>query len=122
GAGVWCRGSGLLRSVPNRVDRYVGSAVGFARKRHGTGLGGKEGMVLAHPDIDARMPLGAALTDDDVARNHGFAAELLDAEALGFGIATVTRGTASFLVCHGFSPSVPELFSLSLGFLVDLGA
>src|SRR5690606_23272617 len=106
-AGAWCRGTGLFRSFRNRVHRYVGSAVGFACKRHGAGLGRKEGMVLAHADVDARMPLGAALTDDDVAGDDGFAAELLDAEALGFGIATVTRGTASFLVCHGFSPSVP---------------
>ncbi len=40
----------------------------------------EERMVLAHADIGAGMPFGAALTHDDVARNHGFRAELLDAE------------------------------------------
>lgn len=34
-------------------------------------------MVFAHADILARMILGAALTDDDVARNNSLSAGLL---------------------------------------------
>src|SRR5690606_34818842 len=60
-------------------------------------------MVDADADAGARMPLRAALADDDVARNHGLAAELLDAETSASRIATVAGGTACLLVCHGAS-------------------
>ena len=45
---------------------------GFARvkERECAFNQGKNGMVFAHADILARMILGAALTDDDVARNN----------------------------------------------------
>jgi hypothetical protein len=43
----------------------------------------------AHTDAGAGMPFGAALADDDVARNHSFAAELLDAKASASGVTTV---------------------------------
>ena len=46
-------------------------------------------IVLAHADIFAGLPLGAALTDDDVAGDHMFAAELLDAEPFAGCIAPV---------------------------------
>ena len=42
----------------------------------------KKRMILAQADVVARVPLGAALTHDDVAGANGFAAELLHAEAL----------------------------------------
>ena len=42
----------------------------------------KQGMVLAQADVVARVPLRAALADDDVAGDDVLAAELLDAEAL----------------------------------------
>src|SRR5690606_19159105 len=106
----WC-GSGLFRCFLNRVYRYIGSAVGFTRKRDRTCLRGKQGMVAAHADVHAWVPGRAALTRNDVARNDDLAAELLDTKALRLGIATVTRGTASFFVCHGSSPSVPEFLS-----------
>ena len=42
---------------------------------------GEESMVGAHADIKAGVPGGAALTRDDVAGNHVFAAIRLDAKA-----------------------------------------
>ena len=42
----------------------------------------EQSMVRAHADIKAGMPGGAALASDNVARNHVFTAEGLDAEAL----------------------------------------
>ena len=51
---------------------------------------GKQRVILAHPDIVARMNLGAALAHNDVAGKNGFAAELLDAKTATCGIATVT--------------------------------
>jgi hypothetical protein len=49
----------------------------------------EEGMIGADADISAGVELGAALTDQDVAGNNGFAAELLDAETTTRGVATV---------------------------------
>ena len=42
-------------------------------------------------DIAARLHLGAALADDDVAGDDRLAARLLQAEAPAFGIAAVAR-------------------------------
>src|SRR4029453_2840444 len=72
----------------------------------------KEGVFLADADIGAGVPLGAALTHEDVAGEHLLATELLHAEAPSCGIATVARGTASLLMCHCFSPS-PLSYSFS---------
>jgi hypothetical protein len=49
-----------------------------------------ERMIVAHTDADARIELGAALSNEDVARLDHFAAVLLDSEALRVRIATVT--------------------------------
>src|SRR5438128_773345 len=60
----------------------------------------KQGMILAQADVVARVPLGAALTHDDVAGAHGFAAELFHAEALALTVAAVAGRAACLLVCH----------------------
>ena len=52
----------------------------------------------------------AALADDDVARLHSLAGEHLHAETLCAGIAAVTAGTETFLVCHG----IPSLCLLGV--------
>ena len=83
GAGVVVRNR-LLRGFGDRIYRYVGAAIGFLAEGDGAGFERKKRVILAHADIDAGMPGRAALTNDDVARNDGFAAELLHAEALGF--------------------------------------
>src|SRR6476646_5983627 len=57
-------------------------------------------MVLAQADVVARVPLGAALTHDDVAGAHGLAAELLHAEALALTVAAVAGRAACLLMCH----------------------
>src|SRR5579859_1239506 len=46
------------------------------------------------------MELGAALTDDDVAGNDGFATELLDAEATARGVAAVAGRSACLFMSH----------------------
>src|SRR5690606_13978984 len=97
-----------------REYRHEHLGIGAGLERHGAGNEGIDGMVDADTDARARMPFGAALADDDVARNYGFAAELLDAEASASRIATVAGGTACFLVCHGAS----SLFLVGLGGLL----
>src|SRR5689334_18275264 len=57
-------------------------------------------MVLAQADVVARVPLGAALAHDDVAREDGFPTELLHAEALALTVAAVAGRAACFLMCH----------------------
>jgi hypothetical protein len=57
-------------------------------------------VIFAHVDVNAWVPLGATLADDDVARNDNFATELLYAEALAARIATVFNGSLSFLMSH----------------------
>ena len=42
----------------------------------------EQGVILAHADVLARVEVGATLTNDDVAGDDGFAAELLDADLL----------------------------------------
>jgi hypothetical protein len=61
---------------------------------------GEERVVGALFDVLAGVKLGAALTDDDLARADGFAAEALDAEALGNGIATELGRAAGFTMGH----------------------
>jgi hypothetical protein len=65
------------------------SSAEFRRESDAAGRRRKEGMVFAHADIDARMPGGPALTNDDVAGNYGLIAELLDPEAPACGVTTV---------------------------------
>ena len=58
---------------------------------------GKNRVVDADPNARAGMPLGAALTHNNVAGDNGFAAELLDAETAASGIAAIAGRTPAFL-------------------------
>src|SRR5690606_30148490 len=80
-AGVLVRNR-LLRCFQCWVYEHVGSAIGFFRERDGTFGERKQRMVLTHADIGAWMPLGAALTNDDVAGENALTAKLLHAKAL----------------------------------------
>ena len=57
-------------------------------------------VVAADADVVARVDARAALANDDVARDHDFAAELLDAEHLGVGVASVTSRAYALFMCH----------------------
>src|SRR5579885_2357906 len=97
------------RSLRDREHRYECAAIGFGLKLHVTFNLGEQGMVSAHADIKAGVPGGAALTRDDVARDHALAAENLDAKALALGITSVSRGSACFFMSHG-SVSKPDRY------------
>ncbi|SOR27522.1 protein of unknown function [Methylorubrum extorquens] len=93
----------LLRGLGQRHYGYeIAAAPGL--ELHLARDEGEQGVVLAHADIRAGMPLRAALAHDDVARNHGLGAELLDAEAPAGGVAAVAGRAACFFVCHGIAP------------------
>ncbi len=71
----------LCRSLRHRDDGYVGAAFCFGIELNATLREGEKGVVLAHADIVAGMPLGATLAHENIAGSHAFAAERLDAEA-----------------------------------------
>ncbi len=87
--------SSLRLGLRSNVD-----AAAFAVEEHAAVYEGEDGVVAAHAHALAGLELGATLTHDDVAGDDGLTAELLDAEALAAGIATVTDGTLTFLMCH----------------------
>src|SRR4029453_3915149 len=58
-------------------------------------------VVRADADVAARVPLGAALPDDDVAGDDALAAKLLDAAVLRVAVTPVPRRADTFLMSHG---------------------
>src|SRR6202035_3479459 len=87
--------------LPNDVDvRMLFFA--FDAKFHDAVGFRKQGVIGANADVHARAIHGAALTDQNVAREHILTAELLDAQSLGMRIAAVASAAASFFVCHLF--------------------
>ena len=59
-----------------------------------------QGVIPANTDIGASMKSRATLTYQNVACNNRLATKRLDAEAFGFGVATVLTTTACFFMCH----------------------
>jgi hypothetical protein len=57
-------------------------------------------VIAANAHVLAAVPLRTALTNNDVARDNVFAAELFNAEALALTVASVLDGTLTFLVSH----------------------
>src|SRR6202000_910527 len=101
-AALFCRD--LHRRIRSRGHGHEGTALETGLERDLAVAKRVKGMVLAHAHAVARIELGAALAHDHIAAGDGFAAEQLHAQHLGVGIATVARGTASFLMCHTTGP------------------
>ena len=60
----------------------------------------EERPVPSGTHILAGVPLGATLTDQNIARDDSLAAELLDPPSLGIRVATVAGRALTFLMCH----------------------
>ncbi len=58
----------------------------------------EQGIVLADSDIVAGMYSGSSLSDDDIAGFYSLSVGLLNAETLGFAVATVLGGADALLV------------------------
>src|SRR6185437_2456646 len=101
---------------------HVGAVTSLGDELHVAGLEREEGVVAAHAYVLARPVFGAALAHDDVAGEHGFAAELLHAEALAGRVAPVARRAAGFLVCHVLTPRTLRLQPLPRGEVRRTGA
>jgi hypothetical protein len=61
----------------------------------------EDGVIGSHANIAARMPLGSALADQDIAWTYKLTAEFLDSKTLCVRVASVPCGALSFFVCHG---------------------
>lgn len=57
----------------------------------------EKGAVTPHSDVLPRIHGRTVLPNEDIAGDHGLAAEALDPETLGIGVATVPGGTAALL-------------------------
>src|SRR5690606_33324756 len=97
-------GGHSLSVVVGRENRHVTTATTLGGEFHGAGHGGEQRAVAAEADVGARVEGGAALTHEDVASQNVLAAVFLHAEALGVGVATVTRRTAGYLMSHLAAP------------------
>lgn len=67
---------------------YRDAAFGFVELNDAI-LKGKDGPITADANIETRVDLSAALTDDDIAGNHCFAAKTLDPKSLGMAVSAV---------------------------------
>src|SRR5262245_26552754 len=79
----------LSRSLRHRQNRYEHPALGFGTELDATVDEREQRMVLGQAYIGARVPLGAALTRDDVAGEHVLAGKNLHAEPLTVRVAAV---------------------------------
>src|SRR5580658_2596731 len=90
----------LLGGHRQRSDRHVHASLGPTGELHVAIHQRKDRVIAAQADMLARLPLRAALAEDDVAGNHALTARLLDPEAPAFRVAPVARGAACLFVCH----------------------
>src|ERR1700741_3255971 len=94
------RSAGLLG-----VDAHEGVFLGtLLRKLHATLLEGEQRVIGADADVRAGAHRRAPLADDDVAGEHGFAAELLHAETFAVRLATFAGTAACLFMCHVWVP------------------
>src|ERR1051325_4851988 len=105
-------GLGLL----HRIDAHLVAAPALVLEAHHAVDQRVDGVVGAQPDVVAGVPLGPALTQDDVAGRDLLAAVLLDAAVLRIAVAAVARGADAFLVSHCYlvKPRVMSLMRTSV--------
>jgi len=78
---VSCLADGrLLCSLRRRENRNKGATFEALVELHSAFDLGKNRVIAAHAYVFTGPPLGAALTHEDVARDHGFAAVFLHAK------------------------------------------
>src|ERR1700723_1148558 len=98
------RFDGALQARPNALlpnDVDVGALLSALDAKFHRALSfGEQGVIGTDADVHAGTILRAALTDQNVAREHILTAEFLDAQSLRMRIATVASTATSFFVCH----------------------
>src|SRR2546422_2581848 len=84
-----------------RQDTDVAALAAFILEADDPGNAGKQRIVFASADVEARLMGRAALADKNSARVHELSREALDAQSLSLGVAPIGGGAATFLVWHG---------------------
>src|SRR5690606_16595106 len=92
-----CKEAVALGGSCNDVDDLAAT---LRAELDSTGREGEQRVVATTADVDARVEVGSALADEDLARADDLAAEALHAKALRVGVATVTCGRCALFVCH----------------------
>ena len=100
--------------------RFDVDATAFAVEINRAGLQRKERPVPSGAHVLAGVPLGAALTDENIASDDWLAAELLDAQTLGIRVATVAGGALTFVMCPCSVLLLLRWLMPSVGGVVDL--
>ena len=86
----------LARGDLENADLLFAKVLGF--KAHNAIDRCKERIVLADADVGAGMHVCAALTHEDVAREHELTVRTLRPETLGMAVAAVTGRTNAFFM------------------------
>ena len=68
----------------------------------------EQGVILAHADIDAGVPFRAALTNDDVAWNHGLIAEFFNAETTAIDLVAIESSYNEMAASRSDPPAFQE--------------
>src|SRR5512145_1852768 len=87
---------GLLERV-NADDAPAGAVI---LELHAAADLGKERVVLAEADVQARLEPPPALTHENRSAGHDVAVEPLDAQTLRIAVASVPRAPLTFFGCH----------------------
>ena len=82
------------------IDRDLLAVLAEMLETNGAVYESEEGIILALADVGARMDLGSALTNENVAGENELTVSTLRAETLGLGIAAVLGGAHSLFMCH----------------------
>jgi hypothetical protein len=85
----------LVRFGSNNVDPPT-----FLIELHNTVNQCEQGVISALANIATGMPLGSALSGENVTGNYLLAAKLFDSTSLAVRVTTVATGTLTFLMCH----------------------
>lgn len=84
-----CRKARALCLIIGGFDRHVTPTAAFLGEFHLAFGQGKERMVLTHAHIVTRIIFRSALPDDNIAREHRFAAEFFHTEPFADGVAAI---------------------------------
>src|SRR5262245_7695698 len=94
-------GSALLGgALGRRLHRHEDAPVALGGELDAALGQGKQGVIIAHAHVRARVPAGAALAHQNIASKNALTAVALDPEPSARGVAAVARGAACLFVCH----------------------
>ena len=104
----------VLKKRKLRFDRNHADGAGGFAEFHNAVAESEEREIAAAADVFARVELGAALTDDDVAGENALAAIFFNTQILRIAVAAVTAAGLTFLMSHDKIPLCKNLYDCSI--------